>query len=212
MKTVTRLFDNYEDAQAAVSELEAMGVPHSDVSIVASNAEGVHDHHGPHTGDAHTGDPEKAAHEARKGASVGGVLGGGAGLLAGLGILAIPGVGPVVAAGWLVSTVVGAVAGAAAGGAAGGLVGSLTHAGVSEADAHVYAEGVRRGGSLVSARVDDADYDGVEAALQRFHAVDATTRGQAYRASGWSQFDPSAPAYTSDQVVRERSAYVSAPR
>lgn len=204
MKTVTRLFDKYEDAQAAVRELEAMGIPHSDISIVASNAEGAHDHHG-----AHAGDPEKAAHDARKGASVGGVLGGGAGLLAGLGILAIPGVGPVVAAGWLVSTVVGAVAGAAAGGAASGLVSSLTHAGVSEGDANVYAEGVRRGGSLVSAKVEDADYTRAEAALQRFNAVDATTRGQAYRASGWSNFDPSAPAYTSDQVTRERSTYIS---
>ena len=207
MKTVTRLFDRYEDAQAAVRELETMGIPHSDISIVASNAEGVHDHHG-----AHTGNPEEAAHDARKGASVGGVLGGGAGLLAGLGILAIPGVGPVVAAGWLVSTVVGAVAGAAAGGAAGGLVGSLTHAGVSETDAHVYAEGVRRGGSLVSAKVDDGDYDRVEAALQRTNAVDAASRGQAYRATGWSQFDPAAPAFTSEQVAQERSTYASVPR
>jgi hypothetical protein len=207
MKTVTRLFDNYDDAQAAVRELESMGILHSDISIVASNAEGVHDHHG-----EHAGNPDEAAHDARKGASIGGVLGGGAGLLAGLGILAIPGVGPVVAAGWLVSTVVGAVAGATAGGAAGGLVGSLTHAGVSEADAHVYAEGVRRGGSLGSARVEDADYVRVEAALQHFNAVDAATRGQAYRASGWSQFDPSAPVYTSEQVVAERSSYISSPK
>lgn len=56
-------------------------------------------------------------------------------MLAGLGMLAIPGIGPVVAARWLVSTVVGAVVGAA-----GSLVGSLIQAGVSESDAHVYAE------------------------------------------------------------------------
>jgi hypothetical protein len=65
-------------------------------------------------------------------------VGGAVGLLAGLGLLAIPGIGPVVAAGWLVST----AAGAAAGGATGGLIGALTQAGVSEEDAHVYAEGV----------------------------------------------------------------------
>ena len=202
MKIVTRLFDNYADAQQAVQELEAVGVPRSNISIVASNAEGVHDHHGLEDGAA-----DEASHSAGKGASVGGALGGGAGLLAGLGLLAVPGLGPVVAAGWLVTTVVGAVAGAAAGGATGGLVGSLTHAGVSEADAHVYSEGVRRGGSLVSAKVQEADYDRVDAALKRFNTVDPTTRGDAYRASGWSKFDPAAPTYTSEQVVRERSLY-----
>ena len=72
-------------------------------------------------------------------------------LLAGLGLLAIPGVGPVVAAGWLVAT----AAGAAAGGLTGGIVGALTQAGVSDEDAQVYAEGVRRGGTLVTARVND---------------------------------------------------------
>lgn len=69
-------------------------------------------------------------------------MGGTAGLLAGLGLMAIPGVGPVVAAGWLVST----LAGAAAGGAAGSVVGALTQAGVSKEDADIYVEGLRRGG------------------------------------------------------------------
>src|SRR6185437_13482826 len=94
----------------------------------------------------------KAASGAGTGATTGAVLGGGAGLLAGLGMLAIPGVGPVVAAGWLVATLAGAGAGAAVGAAAGGLVGSLTAAGVPEREAHVYAEGVRRGSSLVTVR------------------------------------------------------------
>ena len=76
-------------------------------------------------------------------------MGGTAGLPAGLGLLAIPGLGPVVAAGWLAATAVGAAAGAATG----GIVGALTEAGVSEEEAHSYAEGVRRGGTLVSARV-----------------------------------------------------------
>ena len=63
--------------------------------------------------------------------------------------MAIPGVGPVVAAGWLVST----LAGAAAGAATGGVLGALTQAGISDDDAQVYAEGLRRGGAVVSARV-----------------------------------------------------------
>jgi hypothetical protein len=64
---------------------------------------------------------------------------------------AIPGLGPVVAAGWLTATAVGAAAGAATG----GIVGALTEAGVSKDDASLYAEGVRRGGTLVSARVPE---------------------------------------------------------
>ena len=68
------------------------------------------------------------------------------GLLTGLGLMAIPGVGPVVAAGWLVAT----LAGAAAGGVTGGAVGALTEAGISKDEADVYAEGLRRGGAVVS--------------------------------------------------------------
>ena len=205
-RTVTRLFDNYADAQACVTELEDMGIPHSDISIVASNAEAAHSTGT--LGAAADNASDEAAGDAGKGASLGGVVGGGAGLLAGLGVLAIPGLGPVVAAGWLVSTVVGAVVGAAAGGATGGLVGALTHEGVSEDDAHVYSEGVRRGGSLVSARVDEAEYGRAEAALNRYHAVDAAERGEAYRASGWTAFDPAEPAYTGEQVARERTIYM----
>ena len=67
-------------------------------------------------------------------------------------MLAVPGIGPVVGLGWLAATAVGAVTGAAVGAATGGLIGSLTEAGVSEQDAHVYAEGVRRGGTLLSVR------------------------------------------------------------
>ena len=132
-QTVTGLYDTYDEAKRTVTDLEAAGIPHSDISIVASNAEGVHSGAG-------------------TGAGVGAIVGGGAGLLAGLGIMAIPGLGPVVAAGWLAATLVGAVAGAAGG----GLIGGLVSSGVSEKDAHVYAEGVRRGGSLVTVRAADS--------------------------------------------------------
>jgi hypothetical protein len=88
--------------------------------------------------------PTHAAEDAGKGAGIGAAVGGVGGLLTGLGLLAIPGVRPVVAAGWLVATAAGAATGAVVGGAAGGLVGSLTGAGVPERDAQFYAEGVRR--------------------------------------------------------------------
>ena len=185
MTTVTRLFDTYEHASAAVNALEVAGIPHSDISLVANNAEGTLG-----TGTAHT--HAETGEGAGAGATIGTVLGGGAGLLAGLGMLAIPGVGPVVAAGWLVATALGAGVGAASG----GLLGSLVGAGVSEDDAHVYAEGVRRGGTLVTVRAADGQDAMVQQMLDRHMAVDATTRGDAYRAEGWSRFDEQAPAYS----------------
>lgn len=188
---VTRLFDTYEHATQAVSELESGGVPHSDISIVANNQGGEIP-----AGQTDTTDVD-AGTGAGTGASIGTVLGGGAGLLAGLGMLAIPGVGPVVAAGWLIATAVGAGVGAGAG----GLLGSLVGAGVDEDDAHVYAEGVRRGGTLVTARVDEGQRSMVEGVMDRSSGVTATSRGQDYRAGGWEKFDEMAPAYKAETPV-----------
>jgi hypothetical protein len=194
-KTVSALYDTYDAAHSAVSALEAYGVPNSDISLVANNVDNWHRE-------------SNAAEGAGTGAGVGAAIGGVGGLLTGLGIMAIPGVGPVVAAGWLVATAVGAVVGGAAGAATGGIIGSLTEAGVPETDAHLYAEGVRRGGALVTARVADAQASDANAILQRYQAVDLNARGRLYRDEGWSRFDPAAPAYTSDQVARERARYI----
>jgi hypothetical protein len=205
-RTITRLFDNYADAESAVAALERLGVPETDISIVAPNADKAHDHRVVRKGDGETAG-EAAADDAGKGATAGGLVGAAGGVLAGLGLLAIPGLGPVVAAGWLASTAVGAIAGAVAGGAVGGLVGALTHAGVPEKDANVYAEGVRRGGTLVSAKVADDKAAGAEAALNNLRAVDATTRGAAYRDAGWRGFDPNAAPYSTEEIAAERSRY-----
>src|SRR6476646_2749101 len=144
---ISAMFDDYQAASKAVQRLKAAGIPSDDISIVGGNQE-------MRSGSAPLSrDDESSA--AGTGAATGAVVGGGAGLLAGLGLLAIPGLGPVVAAGWLAST----LAGAAVGTAAGGLIGGLTEWGMSAEEAHGYAEGVRRGGTLVTARVDDAQID-----------------------------------------------------
>lgn len=135
---------------------------------------------------------------------VGAVVGGAGGLLAGLGMLAIPGVGPVVAAGWLVSTLAGAATGAVAGGAAGGIIGSLTDAGVDEDDAHVYAEGIRRGSTLVSARVEDDQAIIAQAIINDSAPVDVSARRARYREEGWERFDDTSPDLTLDEIARER--------
>ena len=188
-ETIVHLFDNYSDAEAAVQDLEAAGIPHSDISLVANR------------GPDYTHDDSAAESGAGAGASVGTVLGGGAGLLAGLGMLAIPGVGPVVAAGWLIATLSGAGVGAAAG----GLLGALGGAGVSKDQAHVYAEGVRRGGSLVTVRADGSRSTMIDEVLRRHDPVNVTSRADAYQSEGWSEFDHTSEPYTASDLERERS-------
>jgi len=117
-------------------------------------------------------------------------------------VLAIPGLGRVVAAGWLASAALGATAGAATG----GMVGALTQAGVSGEEAPLYAESVRRGGTLVSARVPEAERARFESMLDQ-SAVNIRERGAAWQRSGWKTFDASAPPYTADDVRKERQLY-----
>ncbi len=183
--TVSRLFDDYAAAQKAVVALRGSGVPDDDISIIANNADKWFA-------------PDYAA-GAGKGAAIGAGFGGVGGLLAGLGLLAIPGLGPVVAAGWLAA----AAAGAVAAGAAGGVIGMLAEAGVAVNDAEVYAESIRRGGTLVSAKIAAADRVRLEAVL-RPSSVDIGKRRENLVSSGWNSFDPSAPDLTADEVKRER--------
>jgi hypothetical protein len=183
--TISRLFDHCADAQRATLHLREAGVDEADISLVANNADKWYA-------------PDLAG-GAGKGAAIGAGFGGFGGLLAGLGLLAIPGLGPVVAAGWLAAT----LAGAAAVGAAGGVVGMLAEAGVAVNDAEIYAESIRRGGSLVSARVEAGDRARLEAVLDPA-SVDLTKRREKLASSGWTKFDPAAPDFTADEIARDR--------
>jgi hypothetical protein len=198
--TISRLYDNYSDAEQAVHRLEDAGVPHSDISIVANNSDSWYSQKGKVDRDRDGVDDR--AEGAGAGAGIGAGVGGAAGLLAGLGMLAIPGLGPVVAAGWLASTAVGAAAGAASG----GIIGALTQAGVSDEDASRYAEGVRRGGTLVSARIPDNDRGNLEAVLDQ-SSVDLRQRSAAWQQSGWTGFDAASPPLAPDDIRRERDMY-----
>ena len=196
--TISRLYDRYADAERAVTALESAGIPNSDINIVANNSDEWYSGKKDRDGDG----VDDRAESAGKGAGIGAGLGGAAGLLAGLGLLAIPGLGPVVAAGWLAATAVGAAAGAATG----GIIGALTEAGVSEEDAHTYAEGVRRGGTLVTARVPDADRAKLDAILDQ-SSVNIRDRRAMWQKSGWQRFDPESKPYGVEEVRRERQLY-----
>ena len=188
MKTVCRVYDSYSQARAAVDNLEAAGVPSNDVSIVANKFVS-----------AEHADVDEVS-GAAKGAGIGGAVGGGAGLLAGLGLLAIPGLGPVVAAGWLAAT----AAGAAAGAATGGIVGALVDAGVDREHADVYSESIRRGGTMVTARVPDQDASRIEGLMATYKPIDPVLRGAEYRKAGWKTFDAKAPPYRPSQTEIDR--------
>ncbi|HEX3665431.1 MAG TPA: hypothetical protein VHU23_09395 [Rhizomicrobium sp.] len=205
-KTISQLYQDYPAAQAAARELEAAGVKSGDISIVANNVERWDDDDRFKHVDARHDKDRDGVDDRTEGAEVGAAAGavavGAVGLAAGLGALAIPGIGPIVAAGWLASTLAGAVAG----GAAGGVVGALAESGVSKEDAGVYAEGLRRGGALVVARVPDDNVARTQSILAR-SSIDMTKRAAAYRSAGWSAFNPGATPYTMEQIREDRTIY-----
>lgn len=174
-RTIVRMFDDHAQARQALHDLEAAGFTHDEVSIMAGDRrdDGT---------TATTSTDTQADSGAGIGATLGTLVGGGAGLLAGLGTLAIPGIGPIVAAGWLVAALTGAGAGAAAG----GLLGALTGSGVEERDAHVYEESVRRGGSLLTVRADETRLAQAETILARHGHGDVRARETEYRTGGWT--------------------------
>ncbi|MBP8947500.1 MAG: hypothetical protein KBG73_01585, partial [Candidatus Promineofilum sp.] len=146
MKTIVGLYDDITTARQVVEELANAGFERGNISLVANNKM---------TGTTATGttggDGEAMAEGAAGGALVGGALGGLGGLLLGLGALAIPGIGPVIAAGPIVAGLTGAGIGAAVG----GLAGALINWGVPQEEAEFYTEGVRRGGTLVAVKSDE---------------------------------------------------------
>ncbi|HEX3755296.1 MAG TPA: hypothetical protein VHV26_09495 [Rhizomicrobium sp.] len=148
MIVLARLYLDETCAEQVIAELRAADLPQDDVGLIAS----THRRKMPGASLANANDridPDDRIEAAEKGAGVGATIGGIAGLLAGLGLLALPGVGPVVTAGWMVMAITGALAS----GGTGGVVGALVEVGIGENDARPYLEGVRRGGALVVIRV-----------------------------------------------------------
>jgi uncharacterized protein (TIGR02271 family) len=206
MATISRLYKDHDTGARVVAELEGSRIPQSDISIIANNDSGWFNRDGSKRIDRDADGIDDRAEGAAKGAGIGATLGGVAGLLAGLGLLAIPGIGPVVAAGWLASTAAVAVAG----GATGGLIGALTQSGIGEEEAHIYAEGVRRGGTLVTVRVPDADRARVESIMDRFSPMDTTTMAAAHR-EGDSSGDRIVAAFEkADRARAAREALIAA--
>ena len=196
IKTVVGSFDTAGEADRAARDLRQAGFLESDINVVINNAQ--HGEEESHATDTRTG-------AATKGAVAGGVVGGVAAVAASLAGLAIPGIGPILAAG----PIVAALAGAGAGAVAGGLIGALTEAGVDKNQAELYAESVRRGGSLVYLRTDESRAEEASRILRAAGAVDINQRAEEWRSSGWTGYDQAAKPLTYDEIQRERERYRS---
>ena len=144
-KAVFGIAKSVAQAERIANGLKASGFSGDDISVLLPDKEGTRDF----AHEQHTKAPEGAA----TGAGTGGVLGGALGWLVGIGSLAIPGVGPFIAAG----PIMAALAGAAVGAAAGGLAGALVGLGIPEYEAKRYEGKIRDGNILISVHTDDGN-------------------------------------------------------
>ncbi len=181
-KTVVGLFDDRAAAKAAVRELLGEGVRRNDIGLMAKRLDDE-------PRDVEVEYVEEDGHEQvedmAKGAGTGAAIGGAAGLLLSLSALAIPGIGPVLAAGPLAAL----IAGAGVGATAGGLISGLTRLGLDDDDADTYAEGLRRGGTLVSVNAPDERADRAVSTLKRHGAIVIDKRAAEWSEEVWSGFD-----------------------
>lgn len=161
------LFASENEAELAVDKLLSAGFSNSDISALLPDNETTRAFaHEKHT---------KAPEGTTTGAATGGVVGGTLGLLAGIGALAIPGVGPLIAAGPIVAT----LAGAGAGGAVGGLLGALVGMGIPEYEAKRFEGAVKNGGTLVSVHCDTSDeIDTAKRVLKEAGGQDVASTGE----------------------------------
>jgi hypothetical protein len=159
---------NQLQAQTILSDLQTAGFANDDVSVLVPDTMGSHDLGHEH----HTKAPEGAA----AGVSTGGLLGGALGWLAGIGALAIPGLGPFIAAG----PIMAALSGAAVGAAVGGVTGALVGLGIPEYEAKRYEGKLREGNILLSVHTEDADERRrAKEIMERAGAQDVSTSAEA---------------------------------
>lgn len=178
-KTVVGLFDDRMAAQNAVRELTAEGFRGDEVSLVSKKPDG----RGVEVEYVEE-DGREQIEDMAKGAGTGAAIGAGAALLLSLTALSVPGIGPVLAAGPLAAL----IAGAGVGAAAGGLVSGLTRLGVQDDEAQTYAEGLKRGGTLVTVNTDNQRADAAVGVMRRVGAVEIDKRAAEWREGGWRGF------------------------
>lgn len=172
-KTVVGLMDSFDEARELIDDLLGNDFPGEAIGLIAREPKG----------EAQAAAREEQSDEqiagVTKGFGAGAAVGGIAGLV--IGIAAVPGIGAMVAAGPLAA----ALAGLGLGAVTGGVFGAIRNLGVPEEEAAYYAEGIRRGGVLVTVETDDYDAERAADVMYRHGAVDIHQRAQEWRSAGW---------------------------
>jgi uncharacterized protein YcfJ len=177
-KVVIGIVDGEVQAENIVQRLTQQGFSNSDISVIFPDKSGTRDFAHEHN--------TKAPEGAVAGGVTGGVVGGTIGLLAGIGALAIPGLGPFIAAGPLMA----ALSGSAAGAAVGGITGALIGLGIPEIEAKKYEGKLRGGNVLIAAHVDSSDEEKLAKdvfAREGAHDVSSTSEASVPRAAAGSR-------------------------
>ncbi len=191
-KIIVALYDNLDNAERVVSELRANHFHDEEISLVTQEENLKNEIT---LGDEGVDAADKAG--------AGAVIGGLAGLLAGVIAISIPGIGPLLALGPLAA----AIGGAGIGAAAGGLVGALTSAGIPKNKAQFYAEGVRRGNVLVTVHTADDRADVARDIMNLNHPLDLEQRAGEWQMSNFRQAGKESEPFPREALDREQFHY-----
>lgn len=187
-KTIVAIYDDIVVARQVVEDLVNAGFARNSISLITNDAQNQYSHY---LDKDHA--PREDAVTAAQGAGFGAVVGALTGILVGVVTVMIPGIGLAIAAGPIVAGLTGAVAGAVTG----GVVGVLVKSGVPEDEAPYYAEGIRRGGTLIS--IQTSDTLTVKDIMNRHGSINIHERVNLWRQNGWKGFD-------SESVMNEDAA------
>jgi len=185
------IYPNRPTVERAVDALKEAGFRNADISVLLPESGGTKEF----AVEKETKAPEGAA----TGAGTGAVVGGALGWLVGIGLLAIPGVGPFIAAG----PIMAALAGAGAGGLAGGIAGALIGMGIPEYEANRYEGRIKKGGILLSVHADDSDWKNKgKDILERTGAEDIGVKGES--GADYDKSDRPYPKGTGEPPIRDK--------
>lgn len=192
-KTVVGYFEDLDKADKLVQDLKALGLSGDKINLAAHNPQGGKS---PAFKEIDQGRPDSAR--------AGAILGGAAGFLAGILALSVPGVGPVIVAGPLFAGLLGSAAGAAGG----AIAGALKQNGVPDEEAEQYSQGIKSGGAVVLASVDDDQVEAVTRVMQEDGAVDIDERVPPKAAPKAAlPYDPKAPSLRQRRLARGVRTY-----
>jgi hypothetical protein len=190
-KTLVAIFDDIAVARQVVEDLVNAKFARNSISLITNDAHNQYSHY---LDKDYT--PKDDAVTAVQGAGFGALVGAFTGILVGAAALTIPGIGLAIVAGPIVAGLTGAVAGSVTG----GVVGALVKSGVPQDDAPYYAEGIRRGGTLIS--VETSDTLRAMDIMNRYGSVNIHARSELWRQAGWQGFDADVKADDNEETVK----------